>query len=797
MTGVEDVSRPTFNILNRRAPLPEVFLNCYEVTNPTGLEWPVRAYTVERLDGRNSTHDDRSEIKDVMWKLRAEHADRCPGYSFVVDLDPQTVVVSDRWDIPVPSTYGEYKVVAARDYVAAATDSGSKKQVSGIIREGLNNYLKNKTSEELGPLWQEYDSFCQAPGWTRDNEDTGSVCRKFEIGVKLLRGGRWAVEIIIGSAIIDEITFADYYRNGRVAALAEMIKAKRSNRLNRQGRPVNVRVVRESLGGKEIKSLDLDDPDSILAHGKLRPANQAELASGTAACRPYNRPPVDVPLSELRLILDTQITQEDHAETILEPDEREPLMRQMRDFINGAEVFKQPIFLSESPFDATSLHRMSVPPPAIRVRGADEAEEVIKAPPAASEDALRKRARKRSDHIRRYGFLQQRPISPLLAWTRRAGEQPAERLLEDFNRILSDQGIRYTFDLFRYDDVEEIKKEVDRNDYDALLAVLPEGWKQPYHDNDTHEKIKRRIDVPSQCIHYNSTLSTDWTSRPVEELEEKNSKLARRIRQRYELCVGGLLVKHHWVPFAPAEPFNYNVQIGLDVGGRDNTDVVSCFGYGFRAPHEGLLFRPDKIPVIGGKAEPIPSGSLYKGLLEQFVTMHSQLTDAGIKPDFETVLFHRDGRLLGDGDRWNERQDLERLHADLLDRGWIGESAVWTVAEISKDAEGWRVFRNQGKVVNPIAGECIFPFDDERAAIVCTTGSPYLTQGTACPLMVRVIEVRGRAVSGAVIRDVVWGADMCFTKPDTGMRLPWVLYVADRGALQQARSYRITGVTAS
>lgn len=793
------MSKSAVNILSlsRRAPLPAVFLNCYEVTNPTGLEWSVRAYTIKRADGRASTHDDRSAIKDVVWKLRGQNSARCPGYSFVVDLNPETVAVSDRWDIPVPSSYGDYVVTAARDYVASAIDAGAQKVVTGILREGMKTYLKRNSSEDLGPLWQEFNSFCQSPRASDNGEDSGGVCRKFELAVKILRGGRYAIEVIIGSAIIDGSALADYYRDGRVTLLADMIKAKRANRLTRQGRPVGVRVIRESPDGYEVKALELEDPDAIIRHAELSHAAQAGLASDTVMCCQFGKSAEEIPLAELRLILDTQITQEDHADTILDPDERARLMRLMRDFINGAEIYGQPLFVSETPFDAASLRRLFVRPPAIRVRGENGTEEVIKAPSTVTEDALRKRAKRRSDHIRRYGFLQQRPINPLLAWTRRAGEQPAERLLEDFNSILAEKGVRHTFTLFRYDTVEEIKKEVEQNDYDALLAVLPEGWKEPYHDNDTHEQIKRRIQVPSQCIHYNSTLSTDWTRRPAEELEEKNPGLARRIRQRYELCIGGLLVKHHWVPFAPAEPFNYNVQIGLDVGGRDNTDVVSCFGYGFRAPHAGLLFRPDRIPVTGAKAEPIPQGSLYKGLLEQFETMHTQLIAAKMKPDFDTVLFHRDGRLLGDGDRWNEREDLERLHAELRGRGWVGGASVWTVAEVGKDAEGWRVFGNQGRVGNPVAGECIFPFEDESAALVCTTGSPYVNQGTACPLMVRVIDVHGRAKSEHVIRDVVWGADMCFTKPDMGMRLPWVLYVADSGALQLSRSYEITGVTAS
>src|SRR5205085_1997972 len=175
--------------------------------------------------------------------------------------------------------------------------------------------------------------------------------------------------------------------------------------------------------------------------------------------------------------------------------------------------YGQPIFLSETPFDAANLRRTFLLPPSVRVRGADGTEEIIKAPTAASEDMLRKRARLRSEHIRRYGFLQQRPINPLLAWTLRAGEQPADRLLEDMNRILAEQGINFKFTLFRYDTVEEIKREVEEKEYDTLLAVLPEGRDKPYDENDTHEQIKRRIEVPSQCIHFDNTLTTDWTRR--------------------------------------------------------------------------------------------------------------------------------------------------------------------------------------------------------------------------------------------------------------------------------------------
>ena len=60
----------------------------------------------------------------------------------------------------------------------------------------------------------------------------------------------------------------------------------------------------------------------------------------------------------------------------------------------------------------------------------------------------------------------------------------------------------------------------------------------------------------------------------------------------------------------------------------------------------------------------------------------------------------------------------------------------------------------------------------------------YLTQGTAGPLKVAIVEVHGAARRDDVLRDLIWSADLCFTKVDMGLRLPWVLHVADAGALQ-------------
>jgi hypothetical protein len=228
-----------------------------------------------------------------------------------------------------------------------------------------------------------------------------------------------------------------------------------------------------------------------------------------------------------------------------------------------------------------------------------------------------------------------------------------------------------------------------------------------------------------------------------------------------------------------------------------NTRAVACIGYGFRSPSKGIIFRPDEIAIESQKKEPIPTESLYRGLMESFERVRSDLIEARLEPDFDSVLFHRDGKLMGDGDEWNERDALCRLHAEMRNRGWVRGGSIWSVAEISKTAETWRLLRpGLNSVRNPLVGFATFPFEDDHVALVATTGSPYLQQGTATPLLITVTDIFGTANPEHVVKDVVWQADMCFSKPDMGMRLPWVLNVADSGALQLSKSYQIAGITA-
>ena len=151
---------------------------------------------------------------------------------------------------------------------------------------------------------------------------------------------------------------------------------------------------------------------------------------------------------------------------------------------------------------------------------------------------------------------------------------------------------------------------------------------------------------------------------------------------------------------------------------------------------------------------------------------------------------------MGEGDEWNEDDAIKMLLVEAKRRKWATESAIWTAVEIMKTAEGWRLFSENGSIQNPTVGYACFPFKSPDEGLLCTTGNPYLHHGTAAPLKFRIRHISGQANRSDIVRDTAWEADMCFTKPDMGQHLPWILHVADAGALQLSRNYKISGIPA-
>jgi hypothetical protein len=348
--------------------LPGSFLSCYEITVPESLRWPVRLYKVIRADRSGQSHHDRGEIKQTIWDLRRKYASLCRGYGFVVDVDKETVAVPIGWELPSGELVGHYQVTLDQTFTTDPVRTAHRGIIAGILRDAMKKHFKDNHSDALGHLWQDYDRFCQLPSALDDNEF--HLCRRLWVAAKVLRGNHWMLQVLISTVTVDKRTLDDYYQQGDVASLTAMIKAKQANRLNRHNRAVAVRVLRDASTTFRIDVgvLELDDPGVIIGHGSLSRHEQIAFAGGTAKCRPYARQAVDVPLSQLRLILDSQITQTDHSETIIEPGERQQLAQDLHDFIDGCDAYGQQILLSATPVDSSLFPVISVTPPSLRLR---------------------------------------------------------------------------------------------------------------------------------------------------------------------------------------------------------------------------------------------------------------------------------------------------------------------------------------------------------------------------------------------------------------------------------------------
>jgi hypothetical protein len=770
------------------------FFNAYDILNLEDLRWSVATYTVVHLDDSSRKHEDRGKIKDVIWRLRDQYRGSCRGYGFVIDVDEVTVAVPSTWNIPRQENFDGYRVVLDRVFNVEAAEPEHGVIVADILKESIKRHFKDSYSDEIGPLWQDYGDFCQLPAMTAADQNV-VFCRKFHIAPERLQGGRWVIKMEVSTTGLDVRTCGDYYRFGEVQRLADLIRMKQANRLTRKNEPIAVRVWYGRGRGADV--LELERPEQILEHALLDPIDQKALGGQTVPCKQFNKPLLEVPLDKIRMILDTQITQEDHSETIISPDERAEWYGVLRDFFNEMDAYGKAIGLATNPTPVDAFDTLLIMPPVLCVRTSPDRISHLSAPEEPTAEALARRARLRADYVRRHGYLERRPINPLLACPKQFGEKRARRVRSDLNWILERQGLDFRFgDPLIYDTVQDIVRAIEGDAYDTLFAVLPEGSWVPESDTDTHEQIKRRIAVPSQCIHHDNTLPLKWVEQRPRNFRDADPRGARRIEERYRQCLLNLVVKHHWVPFAPAEPFHYNVHIGIDVGGKHNNRVMACVGYGFLQPSKGLIFLPWQVDIDIQQVEPIPTNYLYEGLCSMFEELYSRLIDAKVSPDFNKVLFFRDGELRGKGDIWNEIDALVHLRQELYRRQWTGDDALWTATEISKRARYWRLLHKMDTVVdNPIVGRCVFPFVDTDTSIVCTTGRPYLSQGTASPLLVRIRNIYRQAHREEVLRDLIWEADMCFTKVDLGMSLPWVLHVANSGALQLSRAYYITGIT--
>jgi hypothetical protein len=567
--------------------------NSFEITNAAELSWEMRAYRVTKLDKPAGAKEHR-KMEDVIWKLRRQHLDTCPGADLVVALDDETVLVAQAWSLPEQQSFKGYRVEPAGNMILSAQDSRHRLAVREVIKRSLRQHLKINYQEELGPLWQDFGGFCESPSLKLPTGDV-TYRRRFEIVPEVLAGGRWVLKIDLSTHSVDTRSLAEYYFAGEVETLETYVRLKRTNRLNRKNSDATaIRALELRRGTSDYWVRDLVQPEVFEAHAKLPLTSQRELANGTALCSNFPARDAPIPLANLRLILDTQITGEEHRETILDPGIRDDWYYRVWSAVDGADLHGVVLALAPDLVTVPEARQLTIAPPALRLKTDEHTVGTLPAPKDVTADALQKRVAERNRKVRQFGFLKTRPTNPLLAWHQSFPKERAERMLKDLNWLVREQGAPVTIGgPLMYGSELDIVREVERADYDTVIAVLPEGSRQPQHGQDTHERIKKTLQVESQCIHYDKTLHPRLLKASWGDIEQRDRRQVRSVQNNYRAVLLNLLVKHSWLPFFPADTFAFNVHVGIDVGGIHNSVAAVCVGYGLA---EGRpVFLPEKL----------------------------------------------------------------------------------------------------------------------------------------------------------------------------------------------------------
>lgn len=739
-------------------------LNAFEVINPQALCWDAARYHVQP-QGSELTLDESGAAKQLIWDLKKAQPSDAPGRGFVLLESPDTVLVPRTWCWPDQAFQG-FQVQRGADVTLRGDNPEQQRLVRELLAVALRGHLKT-AGTHLGQLWTHHRGLCEVPAAHPDDPEI-QFARRFEVTPTTLRGHRWVMQVHVSTVTVDGLTIEQYGQQGEYWRLAERVVLKRVNRTTRALEPtaVNVLVQRD---GHAPQVMELLQPEQFEARATLPLPQQRALSGQPLLCRPYRGDDIHVEPAAIRLILDTQITQSAHRETILSVEARTEWLRRVRTASDGFDAFGVSVKLAETLFVVPDAQVRAVPLPPLLVRDGNGTRVL---PGASGEADIRQRARARTAALSAAGYLRSRPLIPVIAVPTTYSERHTKQLATHLTQLAHEQNLDFEFSTLMYESAEDIQQACEHHGYNAVIAVLPEGRNRPEHDGDTHNQIKRTLTVPSQCIQYDNTLRSRY--------DAALGDLPVPVRGRYRLLLEQLVVKAGYIPYTTASASAFNVHVGIDVGGIRNNYAMACVAYGLAAPAEQPIYLPLPIRVDSPQVEPIPDGALCESLDTNLRLIRERVPN----PDFERVLFIRDGDLNGQGPVWQEIDGLKALHARWAAEGLISEQAVWAVAEVSKRAEHWRQLRQQGNaVLNPLVGTVTFPFDNPNQALISTTGAPYLPQGTADPLFVTVTALAGPVEAWTVMQDLVWGADLSFSKTNLGTSLPWVLHVADRAAL--------------
>jgi Piwi domain len=241
------------------------------------------------------------------------------------------------------------------------------------------------------------------------------------------------------------------------------------------------------------------------------------------------------------------------------------------------------------------------------------------------------------------------------------------------------------------------------------------------------------------------------------------------------VAVNHVLLNNQRWPYVLATPLHADVVIGIDV--KSNTCGLLAIGRNGR----DVRFQSH----TSRQKECLLEGQIATYLVDILSAEHQARRTL-----IESVVIHRDGRVFA-----SELKGVAKAVTKLKRDGVLTSGAEISVLEIGKTSPAplrlFEVTDVPDETQNPPVGAWYAV--DGAEAYVCTTGKPFLRQGTARPLHIH--RVYGSMPIGKLAEDVYALSTLAWTQPETCSRTPVTLRLTDRFLTGEAGEYDADAVT--
>lgn len=362
----------------------------------------------------------------------------------------------------------------------------------------------------------------------------------------------------------------------------------------------------------------------------------------------------------------------------------------------------------------------------------------------------------KTNSLKKFGFYKEPEMDEIIITHRR--NFPYDKVLElkrilvhEFNKwnlSYSDDEVRILSTLQKPEDLRSILRQNDEEITQGYITIV-----DPINFPYKHTKeILNEYSRPSQAIR-------EDTLRYLKKEDRKLNGIADNV-------IAGITTKCKGIPWILGEPLTSSFYIGLDSGGPTNKKSWATV-HVFDDRGEWIHYKEPKFYAKEG----IPTDEFKKMIIDSATFRLSRNKNREDK--LNGLIIHRDGFLT-----LSEKKGLESAIIQLQLEDKLQPDFRCAAINVKKSAN-FRIFsRIHNEVVNPKIGS-YYVIDGSRGFLV-TTGRPSLTQSTAKPLYIEVINIKGQLKIEDAMKDIFYLSELNWGSPMTPVKLPLTIYYADK-----------------